>query len=508
MKNLKKKYEELINLYKQKRLNEALLLCNKIIVQDNTNPLFYNILGLIKFELKKIDEAIVAYEKGIKIKPDLAVIHSNLGNLYKSINNLDLAEKKYNLAISLDKNLPEPYNNMGNLMRLLNKYDESIKFFKKSINLDKNFFWGYYNLATTYTAIGNFEEATYYLQETIKLNPFFCSAHRSLSRLTTYKKNDSHLLIMKKLYSDKRLQGNQKKELAFSLGKAYEDVKDFSSSFHYYNEGNLLHRKSINFNIEKEKNFIKSLKKIYEKNFFDDNKDSGFSDKSSIFILGMPRSGTTLVEQIISNHSEVFGGGELNYIPKIVQPFEKVLTFDKQTFKTLGEDYVKKIKEISNNSKFITDKLPINFLWIGLIKLILPNSKIIHCYRNSRDNCFSIFKNFFPSSKLNFAYNLKEIVDYYNLYLEIMDHWKKYLPNFIIDVNYENLISDPEIQIKKIILDSGLSWENNCLEFYKSKRIIKTASDTQARKKIYNSSINLWKNYENDVIDTFKVLKN
>ena len=508
MKILQKKYEELVNLYKLKEFDKALLICHELIIQDSNNPFFYNILGLIKAEQKKFDEAIIAYEKGIKIKPELAFIHCNLGNLYKSINKLDLAEKKYILAISLDKNLPEPYNNMGNLLRILNRYDESIKYFQKAISLDDKFFWGYYNLATTYTAIGNFEKAVDYLQKTIKLSPFFCAAHRSLSRLTSYKKNDPHLQIMKKLYTDKRIKNNQKKELAFSLGKAYEDIKDFSSSFYYYNEGNSLHRKSINFNFKEEKEFINSIKKIYTKDFFKINKSSGSSDCSSIFILGMPRSGTTLVEQIISSHSEVYGGDELNDIPNLAQPLENITNYDNKKFKEFADEYIKKIKKISNKSKFITNKLPINFLWIGFIKLILPNSKIIHCTRSSKDNCFSIFKNFFPSSNLNFAYNLNEIVDYYNLYLELIEYWKTVLPDFIIDINYEKIVQNPENEIKNLIKKSNLNWEDNCLEFYKSKRIIKTASDTQARKKIYKTSINLWKNYKNDVDDIFKILPN
>ena len=508
MENLQKKYEEIIKLYKLKKLNEALALCNELIVENKPNPFFYNILGLIKTDLKESDEAIIAYKKGIAIKPDLAIIHCNLGNLYKSINRLDLAEEKYNLAISLDKNSPEAHNNMGTLLRGLNRHDESIKFFQKAISLDEDFFWAYYNLATTYITIGYFQEAINCLQKTIKINPFFCAAHRSLSRLITYEKNDSHLSIMRKLYIDKRINNNQKKELAFSLGKAFEDIKDFSSSFYYYNEGNYIHRKSINFDIKEEEKFMNLIKNIYDKDLFESYKNSGCSDKSPIFILGMPRSGTTLIEQIVSNHSEVYGADELNYIYKLAQPLKKKLDFDEKKLKVLGEKYIHQVKRISNNSKFITDKMPINFMWIGFIKLILPNCKIIHCKRNAKDNCFSIFKNFFTSQNLNFAYDLNEIAEYYNLYLEMMEYWNKVLPGFIININYEEVVKNSKNEIKTLIKKSDLSWEDNCLQFYKSKRIIKTASSTQARKKIYNTSINLWKNYEKDIGSFFKILPN
>jgi len=222
----------------------------------------------------------------------------------------------------------------------------------------------------------------------------------------------------------------------------------------------------------------------------------------------MPRSGTTLTEQIISNHSEVYGADELNNIPNLAKPVDKIVNCTKENLKMLGEKYINDVKKISNNSKFITDKLPINFMWIGFIKLILPNSKIIHCMRDSRDNCFSIFKNFFPSTNLNFAYDLNEIVEYYNLYLEMMKHWRTVLPGFINDINYEKIVQSPENEIRSLIKKSDLNWEDNCLEFYKSKRIIKTASDIQVRKKLYNTSINFWKNYENDLGSFFKVLPN
>ena len=158
--------------------------------------------------------------------------------------------------------------------------------------------------------------------------------------------------------------------------------------------------------------------------------------------------------------------------------------------------YKTKIKNISNESERVTDKLPINFLYIGFIKLILPKSKVVHCYRNSRDNCLSLFKNHFPSRRLDYTYDLNKIVEYYNLYHDLMNHWNNLLPDFIFNISYENLVSNSEIEIKNLLKFCDLEWTNNCLYFYKNKRPIKTASDTQARSKIYNTSVSSWKNYE------------
>ena len=154
----------------------------------------------------------------------------------------------------------------------------------------------------------------------------------------------------------------------------------------------------------------------------------------------------------------------------------------------------------------MTDKLPINFKWIGFIKLILPNSKIVHCVRNSKDNCLSIFRNYFTNPELNFAYDLKEIISFYNFYYDLMKHWKKTLPKFIIDIKYEDLVNNPKEQIYELLKKCNLEWDANCLKFYNNKRPIKTASDTQARKKIYKGSINSWKNYEKDLKLIFRKL--
>ena len=157
-----------------------------------------------------------------------------------------------------------------------------------------------------------------------------------------------------------------------------------------------------------------------------------------------------------------------------------------------------------NNSEKVTDKLPINFKWIGFIKLLLPKSKIIHCTRNPKDNCLSIFKTYFASKKLNFAYDLDEILGFYHMYKDLMDYWEAVLPDFIFDIKYEKIIKNPEKEIRNLIKECKLSWDNKCLKFYENKRPIKTASDTQARKKIYKSSINMWKNYEMYLKDFFK----
>ena len=225
-----------------------------------------------------------------------------------------------------------------------------------------------------------------------------------------------------------------------------------------------------------------------------------------IFILGMPRSGTSLVEQIITTHSNVFGAGELSQLSKIINEslmdngalsYEKInKLIENESFAIqLRMDYYNYLKRFNASETFITDKAPLNFRWIGIIKILFPSSKIIHCSRNPKDNCLSLYKNFFEGG-LNFSYDQKELGTYYNIYLSLISFWKKQFPDYIYDAKYEEIIGNPNNEIKNIINFCDLNWEEDCLQFHKNKTPIKTLSTVQARKPIYKSSINSFEKFE------------
>ena len=518
MKNLQKKIQLLLNVYRSKKLPKAEVINKKLIDAYPSAVILYNILGLILTDQEKLDEAIEWYEKGIKIKPDFAMIYNNLGSLYKLKEDYSKSENYYKKSISLDDKIPEPQNNLGSLYLTLNKHQEAIICFKKALKINPKFYISFYNLGVLYKNTGKLEESKKYLKEAVRLNTFLCMAHRTLSQITKYTTNDDHFAFLKKIYKNSKINNVQKTHIAFALGKACEDIKDFDKSFQYYSEGNDLRRKAITFSSKIEKEEFANIKKIFNKDLFNKFKLTGDLNSSVIFILGMPRSGTTLVEQILSSHPKVFGGDELNFIPDLLNKYfnnkatrpllENMINLDKDILKKMGQEYINNLKKVSRNSERASDKLPINFKWIGLIKLILPNSKIVHCVRNPKDNCFSIFKNFFANKSLNFAYNLDEISEFYNLYNDLMKHWKNTLPKFVIDVKYEKIIKNPKQQIKNLLEACNLNWNNNCLKFYNNKRPIKTASDVQARKKIYKSSVDSWKNYEKCLEEFFQKLPN
>jgi len=517
MNNLEKKIQFTLNLFKSRKYSEAQKSVEKLISTHPKIVFLYNILGLILTEKRKIDEAIKVFKKGISINPNHAMIYNNLGLAYKLKDDYVNSEISYKKSIEIDKNISETHNNLGNLYIHLNKHEKGINSYKQSIIVNKNFFVGHYNLGLAYKSIGRFEEAKKYLLEATKLNPNFFTAHRILSQIIKYNNNEKHFDTLKKIYQKENAKKQDMSEISFALGKAYEDIRDFDNAYKFFDIGNRIKRTNVKFSIKKEVKNFERIKKIFSKNIYNNvNKES--ASKTIIFIVGMPRSGTTLVEQIISNHPKVYGGDELNILPNLVkkyfndfedEPLIHILDkYNKNDFQKIGEEYIFELKKISNIDSFATDKLTLNFKWIGIIKLILPKSKIINCMRNREDTCFSIFKNYFTSNELTFAYDINDIVDYYNLYYDLMNHWRSILPNFIYDIDYEKLINKPEIQMKELLNFCNLNWDDNCLKFYNNKRAIKTASDTQVRKKLYDTSIDYWKNFKKYIENPFRKLLN
>ena len=515
MKNINQKIQELLNLFKSKKFTDAEVLTRETIAMNPNNAFLYNFLGLILSELKRNDEAINIYKKGIKIDKNFSLFYNNLGIIYQSRKEYKKAIIFYNKAAKLDKKLPEPHNNLGNIYRILNNEKKAISFFKQAINIKPSFFPSHFNLGVLYKNIGEFEKAKFHLNESTKINPHLYTAHRNLSEMTKYTKDNHHLNFLIKIYNDNTNNTINKKEIAFALGKAFEDMNIYDKAFKYYSVGNNLQRKTLEFSIEEEKKEFNLIKEKFNKKFMTSNKIVGSKKDTPIFILGMPRSGTTLVEQIISSHPDVFGGDELDIMPSLIKKhlrnekneleLSKIDTKNIKYIKKIANEYLKELINISKKRR-VTDKLTVNFKWVGLIKLLFPNSKIIHCKRHSRDICLSIFKNYFVNSDLKYAYDLREISNYYNLYDDLMNHWKDVLPQFIYEIEYEKMIKNTEVEIKKLIKTLNLKWNSKCLEFYKSARTVKTISDTQIRSKIYKSSIDSWKNFHPYMSDFFEDL--
>ena len=478
---------KLNNGYLNEVINDGLLLLKKV-----NQPILYNILSSAFQAKGDFENSIKIIEEGLKIDPYNIYFLNNIGLTYYKKNDFIKAEEYFNRAINIDPNFINVLNNLACIKTDLNLVDEAIELLQKSLSLNKNVLQTNYNLASIFQSIGNFEKSIEYFKQTLEINPRFTKADRNIALMSNYNKKNKHFIEMKNKLSKLDLNNTELHELHFALGKAHEDVKNHNEAFNNFEKANNYKKKITNYKIETD---IKEFQEIKEKFTNKLNIKKKFNKKKLIFILGMPRSGTSLVEQIISSHSDVYGGGELVYLTDIIFKIfrDKNIFFDTKNLenksKILQDDYLKKICLIDNSDKCFTDKTPLNFKWIGFIINFFPNSKIIHCKRNSLDNCWSIFKNNFDGN-LNFSNNLSDLGKYYKLYEDLMLFWKKKYPNQIYDLVYEDMTSDHENEIKKALKFCELPWDENCLKHYENKKSIKTVSFLQARKPIYRSSVN------------------
>jgi tetratricopeptide (TPR) repeat protein len=470
-------------LVEQNKNDIAESVLNRLISIDPENYRSFYQLGLMYLATFQEKKAINFFLRSNKLCPDNAEILNAIGTCYEKILNFDLAKS----------------------------------YFLKSFQSNNLFFLPLLNLAVMEQSLGNFDNSKKLLKQIIDKDPYNGEAYRNLSIMKKYIVGDEEIETMKTIYKTLQI-GNNKMHLGFALSKALEDIGDFKNSALYLIESNDYRRNQFpNFNIKKEANNFNLLKEVLSYDFYKKNMQYGFKSDMPIFVIGMPRSGTTLVEQILSSHSMVKAGGELNEMSKALNEevahsssadmFQKIANLSPENINNIGKNYCRSLRLIDGTSKHITDKLPLNFQLVSLIFSCMPNAKIIHCTRDARDNCLSIYKNYFWQEVMPWSYNQIELNLYYNLYNNLMIYYNSVFKSKIFNISYESLISNPEKIIKELIRYCDLGWEENCLQFYESKNVVKTASVAQVRNKLYASSVNSWEKYQDFLPDLFFNLK-
>ena len=489
----------------QGEFEKAIGWFKKAITQDSSFAGAHNNIANAYRDLGRYQEAVAAYKQAIQTSPGIADTYYNLGSVLNELEEFDDAVSNFQKTIEIDPRHDKAYNGLGNAQAYSGKIDEAIASYRKAIEIDprhKNAFKG---LGNVLSDMGEIDQANASYRKAIELNPEPADIYRSLSTNKKFTDYDEDIHSMQSLYAKENLSDEQKMYLAFALGKAYEDLGEYEKSMNFIIEATRLKRTLFNYSIPDTADIFREIKETFSLEFYSDRKGMGIPDPTPIFILGMPRSGTSLVEQILASHPHVFGAGELTDLPILVRKScatgsswkfpERIVELDLAAMEDLGKEYVARIRLHSDDAEYITDKMPHNFIHIGLIKAILPNAKIIHCTRDPMDNCLSLFKNYFSSAHY-YSYDLTELGQYYNLYLDLMQHWRENLSGFIYDQSYEALVADQESQIRQLLDYCHLPWDDACLEFHKTRRKVRTASNAQVRRPIYQDSVKLWKRYE------------
>jgi len=487
------------------RTKEAFNSFRKALRHLPDHPLLLNNLGNALHMQGKNEKAVDWFNKAIIQDPDYADAHNNLGNALRGLGKFTEAAASYKNAIHINSDLAHAYYNLASLSIEQNELDDAITNFRKTIDIDPNYKAAYYGLGNVLSDMGELDNAIASYRNAIAINPEYAEVYLPLSKNKKFSEYDDDIHAMETLYTNESLSDEQKMCLAFGLGKAYEDLGENEKSMNFIMQATRIKRATIDYSITESEDLFKSIKTAFSLEFFADRKGMGNPDQTPIFILGMPRSGTSLVEQILASHPDVFGAGELDELLDLTRKtgiadstgkfLQRIMNLDRGEIEDMGTEYIARIRGYSKSNKFITDKMPQNFLRIGLIKAILPNAKIIHCTRDPMDNCLSLFKNFFATSHY-YSYDLTELAQYYNLYLDLMEYWRNILPDFIYDLSYERLVDDQESQIRKLLDFCHLPWDDACLDFHKTRRKVRTASNAQARRPIYRDSVKLWKRYE------------
>ncbi len=466
----------------------------------------HNNLGATLQELSKLEEAGACYRYAIELNSGYGQAHYNLGTILKELFRFEEAEVSFRHAIELEPDFPEAHNGLGFSLLEQGRLDEAEVCYRHAIQLRTDYAEAHDNLGAILKILGRLDEAEVAHEQAISLKADFAEAHRHLSLMKTFHSRDEQFSKMRELYLDENISEEKRCHVNFALAKACEDLGDFEQAFKHYNEGNHLRKKALNYNIDQDIQLFNQLKSSYPKIYESALKTEKAKDNLiPIFIVGMPRSGTTLVEQIISSHSGVTGAGELFFATQFGASIARGLApASENTLLSFRQKYLAKLMNVSNKNKIVIDKMPHNFCYTGLILAALPEAKIVHVKRNPAAVCWANYKQFFLSETLGYCYDLNDIISYYRLYESIMRFWRKSLANRIYNLDYDLLTINQEEETRKLIDHLELSWDEKCLTPQNNTRSVATASNMQIREKVYQDSSQQWKKYKpylNGVLD-------
>ena len=546
---LKKEVNYAVKLLTNGQINEALKIVEALIKKSPNVPLLYNIRGVCYQTIRELGNAIDDFSQATILKSDYAEAYCNLGVTYQEKGDLVSAVNAYKNAIDNDNNYPtahnnlgkiflasgeidssiehlecaitlksdfaDAHNNLGSAFLLINKLNDAIKSYKKAIALKPDFAVANNNLGIAYLRTGDPKLASKFFENAITITPGYATAHHNLSGVKVYKEKDKQVSLIESLLIENNLSQKERIYLNFALAKAYEDLGNHEELFKHLNEGNRIRKKEMSNSIADSEEHNELIKLFFNSNNINNIKLT-YRDSlpiRPIFIVGMPRSGTSLVEQIISSHHEVYGAGEVNNFHNIIMPIiekhavNENYNLKNDEFALIRKQYSNSLERFYANEKVITDKWILNFKTIGFILSAFPESKIVHLKRDARATCWSIYKHYFSDEGNRWAYDYQDLARFYKSYVGLMDYWHNLFPGKIYDISYEDLTSNQEKETRNLLKYCDLDWDENCLNFYTNTRAVKTASAVQVRNKMYQGSSDVWRQYSEHLKPLLDALK-
>ncbi|TAL61099.1 MAG: tetratricopeptide repeat protein, partial [Legionella sp.] len=497
-------------------LAEAILFMQRAVEIAPTQIVYRRNLGELLCRAGQMEAALASHQLAIRMEPHHPENHFLLALTYNNNQQFELAIRHYRIALSYDQNYGLAWNNLGASLESMGDKHQAKIAYATAIRLNPNHAEALNNLGAIYSEEGRINEARLHFEAAIAARADFIEAHYNLSLVKTYAGHDPHLVFLEAMAQKiEHYSIPARIQYYFALGKALDDTQQYKRAFQAYAAGNRLHALLRPWNKTVLQDFVQQMPAVFTPSFLKQAKPTK-ETRCPIFIVGMPRAGTTLIEQILCSHEQIYGAGELSILDDLIQEacHAAGLTFMRwvsqltdNDFTILGEQYLERTWKLAPDKQFIIDKMPSNCFYVGMIYRMLPNAKIIHAMRDPLDSCFSCFTHLFKTSML-FTYDLTTLGDYYLLYAQAMEYWQKVLPaNFIFDLAYEQMVAHHEALSRQLIAYIGLPWDPNCLNFYKNDRIVKTASLTQVRKPIYKTSVKRWQHFAEELQPLLKMLK-
>jgi len=493
-------------LEKDKKFTEAERVYRQILTRHPDNVSAMRLWALLGIREKRYAEAERLLLQAVQVAPGFSRALADLCNVQLEQEKFDDVIKSAKKLIKLKPRSPDGHMSMAVAIAAAGNHIDAVEIFDKALELAPNHVGAMCGKGNALRTIGDQDRAIAAYRSCIEANPLHAEAYWSMANLKTFHFEDQEVDDMLELIGDERVPPEGQVQLNNALGLEFDGRKEYDRAFEFIERGNRLRREQEYYDrVLNEERADLSIE-VFTPQFLDDNAGHGHPDPAPIFIVGLPRSGSTLLEQILSSHSKVDGTHELFDFDKTIRADPKlsapparyptsVANIGADDFERLGSEYIERTHRHRGDCPFFTDKNPNNFVHLGLLHLILPNAKIVNARRHPLDSCFGSYKQLFAQGQ-PFTYDLVELGEYYLQYQRLMDHWHEVMPGKVLDVRYEDVVADLEGQVRRILEYCELDWEESCLRFHETSRSVKSASSEQVRQPIYTSAVNAWRHYE------------
>jgi tetratricopeptide (TPR) repeat protein len=502
--------------HKEGRFEEAERIYREIIRANPKNVDAIRLLGRVALSAKRNDDAERLFQRAIRLAPDFTGAMTDLARLFKDQNRFDEAIECCEKVIELEPENPQAHFQLAGTLAPAALTYRAIDAYRKALELNPKFPGARLGLGHVLKTVGRQDEAIEAYRECIRLRPDNGESYWSLANLKTYRLSDDDVAEMEKRLAQDGLTHQSRVNFLFAMAKALEDRGEFDRAWEYYVEGNGAQRMEEKYDPVGTEVVNDAIIEVFDREFLEKNEGLGNPDPAPIFVIGLPRSGSTLIEQILASHSQVEGTSELPYVGRVATSLNRnradgvnyphaMRELSAEHFQALGQDYLDlaAMHRTEGTPRFI-DKMPNNFPAVGFLHLILPNAKIIDARRHPLDSCLGCFRQLFAKGQ-TFTYDLADIGEYFLEYQRMMDHWQAVLPGRVLTVQYEQLVGDPDNEVRRLLDYCGLPFEESCLKFYETDRPVRTASSEQVRQPIHNRSVGYWRNYA-DKLDELKAV--